>query len=263
MIIQTASKVLMEHEYKRNNKMASYIRRIIPGMITALCLCLSAYADEYEPVLPDFNHIKREVNNPGSPFYYPHLVQKYNSNDTTMTIEEYRYYYLGYTFQEDYNPYRSSEFTHQIDHLYKQGKKLSSAEHENLVKFARQSLDDDPFDLRQINILIYGLKGLNKYKEAAVWQYRLDHLIDAILTTGDGTTPETAWHVIYPNHEYIILNCLGMKGVDFVFVEPHYDYVEIAKNARRIEGFYFNVKRILDVYAQKYCYEEGAEINED
>lgn len=232
----------------------------ILSLVIMLLLGATAYAQDSDMEQPDFNAIKKEVNDPRSPYYYPTLIQKYNSNDTTMTDDEFRYYYLGYTFQEDYNPYRTSEFAHQIDHLYKQNKKLSVAEYENLVKFAKQTLDDDPFDLRQINILIHGLKGLKRYRDAAVWQYRLDHLIDAIISTGDGTTPETAWHVIYPNHEYIILNCLGMKGVDFVFVEPYYDYVEIEKNTRRIEGFYFNVKRILDVYAQKYCYEEGAEI---
>lgn len=232
----------------------------ILSLVIMLLLGATAYAQESDMEQPDFNAIKKEVNDPRSPYYYPTLIQKYNSNDTTMTDDEFRYYYLGYTFQEDYNPYRTSEFAHQIDHLYKQNKKLSVAEYENLVKFAKQTLDDDPFDLRQINILIHGLKGLKRYRDAAVWQYRLDNLIDAIISTGDGTTPETAWHVIYPNHEYIILNCLGMKGVDFVFVEPYYDYVEIEKNTRRIEGFYFNVKRILDVYAQKYCYEEGTEI---
>ena len=232
----------------------------ILSLVIMLLLGATAYAQDSDMEQPDFNAIKKEVNDPRSPYYYPTLIQKYNSNDTTMTDDEFRYYYLGYTFQEDYNPYRTSEFAHQIDHLYKQNKKQSVAEYENLVKFAKQTLDDDPFDLRQINILIHGLKGLKRYRDAAVWQYRLDHLIDAIISTGDGTTPETAWHVIYPNHEYIILNCLGMKGVDFVFVEPYYDYVEIEKNTRRIEGFYFNVKRILDVYAQKYCYEEGAEI---
>lgn len=235
-------------------------RIYILGIVATLLSFISVYAEDKSNGQPDFAHIKKEVNDPYSPYYYPTLVQKYNSNDTTMTDDEFLYYYLGYTFQEDYNPYRTSEFAHQIDHLYKQNKKLSSAEYENLVKFAKQTLEDDPFDLRQINILIYGLKGLNRYREAAIWQYRLDHLIDAIISTGDGTTPETAWHVIYPNHEYIILNCLGMKGVDFVFVEPFYDYVEIEKNARRIEGFYFNVKRILDVYTQKYCYEEGMEL---
>ena len=236
------------------------ILRKIVLILAATLMCGSLWAQSEEDtdvVLPDMAQIKEAVNNPHSPYYYPTLTAKYNSNDTTMTLDEYRYYYLGYTFQEDYNPYRKSEFAHQIDHLYKQGRKLSVAEYENLIKFAQTTLNDDPFDLRQINILIYALKGVNKYKEAAVWQYRLNHLIDAILSTGDGITPETAWHVIYPTHEYLVLNCLGMKGVEFIFVAPCYDYIEIEKNNRNIEGFYFNVERILDVYDTKYCHEDG------
>lgn len=208
------------------------------------------------PQAPDYKHIEREVNSEHSRYYYPMLVQKYNSQDTTMTAEEFHYYYYGYTFQEDYNPYRKSEFAHQIDHLYKQGRKLSVAEYENLERFARQTLNDNPFDLRQINIMIYALKGLNRYREAEVWQYRLDGLTSVILASGNGMSPETAWHVIHPSHEYIILNCKGMKGVDFVFVEPHYDYIEIERNTLKIEGCYFNVERITDVYNMKYCYME-------
>ena len=236
-------------------------KTLLTLIATLLCGSVWAQAEESdcEMVVPDLEQIRMEVNNPQSAYYYPTLVAKYNSNDTTMTIDEYSYYYLGYTFQEDYNPYRKSEYAHQIDHLYKQNKELSVAEYENLVLFAKQTLNDDPFDLRQINILIYALKGLNRHNDAKVWQYRLDHLIDAILATGDGKTPETAWHVIYPTHEYIILNCLGMKGVEFVFVEPYYDYIEAEKNALKIEGFYFNVERILDVYDTKYCHEEGNE----
>lgn len=231
------------------------------GITVLLAVCVlstgvSAMASKRVAGVPDYKEIKREVNNASSRYYYPLLVQKYNAQDTTMSAEEFHFYYYGYTFQEDYNPYRKSEFAHQIDHLYKQGRKLSVAEYENLERFARQTLNDNPFDLRQINILIYALKGLNRYREAEVWQYRLNGLTQAILASGDGMSPETAWHVIHPSHEYIILNCKGMKGVDFVFVEPYYDYIEIERNTRNIEGCYFNVERITDVYNTKYCYME-------
>ena len=210
---------------------------------------------DYDMELPDFVRIEKEVNNPDSPYYYPTLVQKYNSSDTTMTHEEFRYFYLGYSFQEDYNPYRRSEFSHQLDRLYKETKH-SVGECENIVKFALKSLADDPFDLRQMNILIYALKEQDKYKEAAVWQFRLNHIVQAILSTGNGEAPETAWHVISPSHEYNILNRLGLQGKDYVFVEPYYDYVEVVDNPLRADGFYFNVHRILDVYDMKYRCEE-------
>ena len=99
-------------------------------------------------------------------------------------------------------------------------------------------------------------KEQNKYKEAAVWEFRMNHLIQAILSTGDGKAPETAWYVISPVHEYNILNRLGLTGKDFVFVEPYYDYIEVDKNPLKIEGYYFNVHYILDTFDRKYRYEE-------
>ncbi len=231
------------------------IQRILPllwGILFSFALPVVAQ-NKYQ--IPDFEQIEKEVTNPSSVYYYPLLMQKYNSTDTTMTHEEFRYYYLGYIFQEDYNPYRRSEYSHQIDRLYMQSEH-SVGECENLVKFAQLTLADDPFDLRQMNILIYGLKKQNKYKEAAVWEFRLNHLIQAILSTGDGRSPETAWYVISPTHEYNILNRLGLKGKDFVFVDPYYDYIEVEKNARRIDGYYFNVYYVLDVFDQKFRFEE-------
>lgn len=237
-----------------------YIIKGLPGWLVAVCFVFATWyhvAAQKLPdmQIPDFTEIKKAVNDPASPFYYPNLVRKYNAKDTTMTHEEFRYYYLGYIFQEDYNPYRKSEYSHQLDRLYKQTQH-SVGECENIVKFALLTLADDPFDLRQMNFLIYALKEQNKYKEAAIWEFRMNHLIQAILSTGDGKAPETAWYVISPVHEYNILNRLGLTGKDFVFVEPYYDYVEVDKNPLKIEGYYFNVHHILDVFDRKYRYEE-------
>jgi hypothetical protein len=61
---------------------------------------------------PDLKQIRDTVLNPKSPFYFPKLQKKYEVNDTnTMTDEEFRHFYLGYMFQEDYDPYRVSPFS--------------------------------------------------------------------------------------------------------------------------------------------------------
>ena len=44
---------------------------------------------------PDLDDIKAKTLDPSSPFYFPKLMAKYNRNDTVMTNEEYRYFYLG------------------------------------------------------------------------------------------------------------------------------------------------------------------------
>ncbi len=57
---------------------------------------------------PDLEEIRISTLTPSSPYYFPKLMKKYESNDTTMTNDEYRHFYLGYMFQEDFDPYRVS-----------------------------------------------------------------------------------------------------------------------------------------------------------
>ena len=64
--------------------------------------------DKIPRVKPDFEKIKADTYNRDSEFYYPRLMAEFQRNDTTMKLDKYRYLYLGYTLQEDYNPYRSA-----------------------------------------------------------------------------------------------------------------------------------------------------------
>ncbi|MBO4945679.1 MAG: DUF4919 domain-containing protein, partial [Muribaculaceae bacterium] len=57
---------------------------------------------------PDFDRIRAEITDRTSPYYYPRLMEEYLRNDTLMKLDKYRRLYLGYTLQEDYNPYRMS-----------------------------------------------------------------------------------------------------------------------------------------------------------
>ncbi|MDE6135760.1 MAG: DUF4919 domain-containing protein, partial [Muribaculaceae bacterium] len=58
--------------------------------------------------MPDLEAIARESVDPQSKFYYPSLLKSFMANDTTMTPEEFQYFYYGTMFQEDYDPYRDS-----------------------------------------------------------------------------------------------------------------------------------------------------------
>ena len=213
-------------------------------------LPLSA-AETHPYEIPDMEKIEEAVRDSRSPYYYPDLLKKYFSNDTTMTLQEFRHLYLGYASQEDYDPYHTIEVPKHIEQMYLQTVHTES-ECDSLIKYARKILADIPLDLRQINFLVYGLRQKGKNREADVWDYRLKGIINAILSTGDGKAPETAWYVIYPTDEYNIVNRQGFTATEFVFVEPYFDYIAIESNPLKIEGFYFNVKKLLKEYNRKF-----------
>lgn len=213
-------------------------------------LPLSA-AESHTYEIPDMEKIEEAVRDSRSPYYYPDLLKKYFSNDTTMTLQEFRHLYLGYASQEDYNPYHTIEVPNHIEQMYLQTVHTES-ECDSLIKYARKILADVPFDLRQINFLVYGLRQNGKNREADLWEYRLKGIINAILSTGDGKAPETAWFVISPTDEYNIVNRQGFTATEFIFVEPYFDYISIESNPLKIEGFYFNVKKLLKEYNRKF-----------
>lgn len=207
---------------------------------------------------PDLEKIEDETLNPSSPYYFPRLLAKYNRNDTIMSPEEYRYFYLGYMFQEDYDPYRVSPYSTKTDDLRLKSTHTKE-EIDTIRKYAELSLADNPFDLRQMSFLVHVLKEKNKGMSAKIWEYRLEHLLGAIKSTGTGEDMENAWFVIYPAHEYDMVSLLGYDAIDVEYPAEGYDRLIVqpdptaARKARdNKRGFYFNVGMPSEQYVLKH-----------
>lgn len=243
---------------------------------------------------PDFNKIERETLDPNSEFYFPKLIRLFNRNDTSMTKEQYRNLYLGYLFQEDYDPYRTSPFnavtdslltatgatksrlsavTDSLNRLLK-GNKISGHEAEKQKEhlktiYKRQlrelstatelSLKDNPFDLRQMSVLVHASQEMGNAMKAKIWEYRLENILGAIKSTGSGEDMDNAFYVIYPMHEYNMIQLLGYEPTAVDFPAEGFDYISVRpdpESKRRIskpaEGFYFNVTPLTQQYELKH-----------
>lgn len=233
---------------------------LVIGLFTAFTL--GAFQPDNDskktsPEAPDLEKIKEDVNNPRSRYYYPDLMKRYEVYDTMqLTLDDYRHLYLGAMYQEDYNPYRKSEYRDRIQELYYRPDH-SRTELDSIIAYAELSLADDPFDLEQINYLVYALKGRGKINKAAIWQFRLNHLLQAIISTGTGLDQENAWYVINPRHEYNIVNFQNRVVESQQFQEPYYEYIKLVpiddQSAKTgVEGYYFNIRPLLEEYYRKY-----------
>ena len=199
----------------------------------------------------DFDHISNVIKSPDNIYYYPKLLKAYNSDDTTLTIEAWRNFYYGYTFQEDYDPFRESIYSNVVEQLYYK-QPHSRAECDSIEKYAVKSLNDNMFDLNQMNFYIYVLKEKKKHARAAVCQYRLDRLIAAIMSSGRGTKEEP-WVVIAPEHEYNIINFLGFVATEHETLDGGIDYIKVQPVAgKSTEGFYFDISRMMQIAALKF-----------
>ena len=208
-------------------------------------------ANKFQVKKVDFDHIRNVTRSPDNIYYYPKLMKAYNSDDTTLTIEAWRNLYYGYTFQEDYNPFRESIYSNVVEQLYYK-QPHSRAECDSIEKYAELSLNDNMFDLNQMNFYIYVLKEKKKHARAAVCQYRLDRLIAAIMSSGRGTKEEP-WVVIVPEHEYNIINFLGFVATEHETLDGGIDYIKVQPVAgKSAEGFYFDISRMMQIAELKF-----------
>ncbi len=218
---------------------------------------------------PDLDKIKARTLNPQDAYYFPRLMEKYLRNDTTMTNDEYRHFYLGYMFQEDYDPYRVSPYSERTDE-YRMKAQHSKEEIDTIRKYAEMALRDNPFDLRQMSFLVHVLKEKRKDMSAKIWEYRLEHLLGAIKSTGTGEDTDNAWYVIYPMHEYDMIDLLGYEATDVRLDSPGIDYISVSPTeatAKRLrnkvsEGFYFNVVVPMQQYELKHPEDDDEEEEE-
>ncbi|MBR6284887.1 MAG: DUF4919 domain-containing protein [Muribaculaceae bacterium] len=229
------------------------MKRIFFILTLMATIALCAGADDHKPTSRkvDFNHVKEVIENPNSIYYYPKLLQSFNSNDTTMTVEAYRNLYYGYTFQEDYNPFRESVYTTKVEQLYYK-QPHTRAECDSIDKYATLALKDNIFDMNQMQFFIFVLKEKKKHARVAIRQFRLNRLVAAIMSSGKGTKEEP-WVVIAPEHEYNIVNFLGYVAIDHRDEGNGIEYVAVQpKEGKSTQGFYFDVRRMMEVAAIKF-----------
>lgn len=223
--------------------------------VVAMGLSVSAQTLPFERIRrdkPNLEKIQREISDRGSKYYYPRLMEEYQRNDTLMKLDKYRYLYLGYMFQEDYDPYRPSPAPAMNTPLY-HNTNPTSAECEEIIENAHLALANNPFDLRQMSALIAAHKLLGQSDIAKIWQYKLNYLLMAIVSTGTGEDEEHAWFVIEPQHEYVLLNMMGYQVTNHLFYDPFYEYLTVVDvQAGKKGGFYFNLEALLREHYRKF-----------
>lgn len=222
-----------------------------------IALAAAANAAKMTSVLgrPDLEAIHAAVNDEESEFYYPRLLKSFMASDTTMTPREFQYLYYGAFFQEDYDPYRPapSPGTQAMIAPLLNKTQWSRAERKLILDYATEALADNPLNLRQITNSIFVYEQNGKTELAKIWQYKLNHLLLVIAASGNGSDPENAWLVVYPQDEYDFLNLSGITVKEARFEAPYYDYMVVnPRTPSSPTGYYFNINELLHQYYEKH-----------
>jgi hypothetical protein len=200
---------------------------------------------------PEYDVIKSNIFDNSSPYFYPNLYNRYLEADTSLTNKDFRYLYYGYTFQSKYIPNQESKYESQMMAYLRKGR-LSSTELDEFIKIAELKLKELPFDIRTLNILAFSYLQKDDNLRSAQYKFKKEMLVKAILSTGNGKSEQSAYHVIDPNHERDILSELGLKfAASTNQANALCDYLVVHPNEKNIRGIYFDVSRLLKVRIER------------
>ncbi|SHK51213.1 DUF4919 domain-containing protein [Epilithonimonas mollis] len=209
--------------------------------ITFLAFTIILFAQNLEFKVPNYNEIKKHIEDKKSEFYYPDLLSKLKKNDTLLTKDQYKHLYFGYIFQKEYNPYHRGKSDEKLSKYYRG--EFEKNEFPEVINTLKESLEEFPLDLRSLNFLSY-LYHLNGSEDMAkTTSLIFQGLFEAILSSGDGNKCETAFHVISVSHEYVLLNMFDLKSISQSF-NGKCDFLQFEKDKYRVPGIYFNVEKL-------------------
>ncbi|QCX39936.1 DUF4919 domain-containing protein [Aureibaculum algae] len=220
------------------------MKKILLPIILVFCFSLG-FSQNLSIKKPNYNQIKKNISQNNSTLFYPKLLEKFSNADTTMTLKEKRHLYYGFIYQKNYSPYTRSDYNDSL-RITLRKKKYETVDLKNIIKYSDSVLKHNPFNLNAINYKIYADKQI-KDSIGLIKDYTKMRIItDAMLSSGDGHSKETAYYVISPTHEYSLIKLLGYEFGGKQSLIDHFDYLTLKENEFLIEGLYFDVSASLN-----------------
>jgi len=221
-------------------------------ILSLLSVCSQlCFAQQYEA--PNYAQIRKQISNTKTSQYYPKLMERYEACDTLLSNEDYRLLYYGYVLREDFVPYQEKS---QAFFNIRQKVTRSNAGKEILqeaIRLSDEILEDNPFDMSAISLRSIASLQLGDTLQFHLNKSKVDGLVEAIISSGDGETPESAFHVTSVEHEYELTSRLGLVVVKDSIVSNQLEYLRVElPNADDIHGIYFNFDACGSIYKQKF-----------
>jgi Domain of unknown function (DUF4919) len=194
-------------------------------LLIALLLCsFAAFGQKPEPPKSDAG------------LAYNELVNKIKAGDTAVDFKALR---IAFSKTKDFSPYGSSESTKAAFPLIDQKK------YKDAVKKADEGLKESYVDMDAHVAASVAYRGLGDTAKADFHKAVYLGLVNSIISSGDGKTPETAYVVISTKEEYITLRALGLPpmGQSLNHINGHsYDIQKSVDPKTKAEmKIYFNI----------------------
>lgn len=210
--------------------------------------------------VPDEADIIDKTNTATSPYYYPNLLLRYNTVDTTLTAADYHYLYYGYAYRDEYKPLEPNP---DLDRtlLIVSGLDLEKPRVEDLealISACFAALDRDPFSPKLLNLMAYAYGALGEKEREAAYYDRMQKVLATIKASGDGLSEKAPRHILMFDHALDALKAEDLTPEKSRVVSRTVEYVPLlvpqSVDGRKVKGYYFDFSRIYRNKPEGYTY---------
>lgn len=201
---------------------------------------------KYTPL--NLERIEMSVVVPSSPYFYPSLVERYNKNDSTLTVDDYRYLYYGYAFSSNYEPYTNSPYADSVANVILTDRRIITASSSpKLIYYIGKILEKEPFNIEFLNMISYIYGKMGDDDAARIYSTKLNMILMAIFSSGTGVMKESPWFVLYRSDVMNVLSILGVEVTRRAYITKSVEYYRLTEKLGEIKAFYFDFSLILKV----------------
>lgn len=178
-------------------------------MLVALAVLASTLRAQIEA--PDFELIEYNITNKSSNLYYPSLVERFKAADTTLTLEEVRHLYFGSALQPN-RKVIASPYSAEISQMI--ADPSNKVDYNRMLVLADKAIAENFLDIDAYHYRFTAcmhIYGPDNDAEARKSSFQYNCLVSAIMSSGDGLSASTAFHVVDVTHEYNVMLVLRIN----------------------------------------------------
>jgi hypothetical protein len=225
---------------------------ILPACLVAaflVALPATALQDAQEPVVPkaqqDAGPAPQQNAGLSPQQEFQALLERVKKSDSTVDFGRLRHLQ---TQLDGYDPYDSETEDHPF-------KALRQGDLPRAKELAETILARNYLDLESHTVAAAVAEKSGNAAEAAHHRYVVKGILDSILRSGDGQTPDTAYQVVSISEEYAIMGHLGLHvaSQSLLHSEGHsYDLLKgTAPQSQTAQDVYFNIDPIMAALDKK------------
>ena len=209
----------------------------IKGLLTllsALLITTTVFGQDFD-YHRDFKDLFSKSKDKNSEYYYPKLLERFNSNDSTLTNKDIIALQIGFTADKNYKPYETIDKEREILGL------ISEKKYEKAIIECDKLLKTNPVNFTALMEKGFAYMKLNE-PDATIHKGRTMKIINSIMWSGDGTI-DRPYFVLSPIDgqtliRYILGGSIGTMGSGSDKNGYFLDILEMEKDDKTVTKYF-------------------------